>query len=180
MVRSYSIAMVFSVALIAVSLGFSRIGGDTSAWCSLGRWTRSLVIVPQPPRPAPAGLGAEATLERWGDLWPIGQKAHALSAQEPRGVHLGLLSMDGSGSAMEGEFGDGPLSVIAPEGAPLCSVNVPYGSGSGAVCSTLSTGCVGEPDPRLTPEGGVAASSPLAWSEGLFRAEKASRSCFRE
>ena len=81
---------------------------------------------------------------------------------------------------MEGEFGNGPLSVIAPQGAPLCSVNVPYGSGSGAVCSTLSTGCLVEPDQRLTPDGVVAAGSTLAWSEGLLRAENASRSRIRE
>jgi hypothetical protein len=178
MVRSCSIAMVFSVALVAVSLGFSRSEGECSAWSPPGLWTKLLRIDPQPP--APDCLGAEATLERWGNLRLVEQKSHALPAQQPHGVRLGLLMMDGSGSPMEGEFGAGPLSVIAPGGATLCSVNTPYGTGTGAVCSTLSTGCLGEPDPRFTLDGAVAAGSPLAWSEVLLRAERPSGSRIRE
>jgi hypothetical protein len=176
MVRSYDIALILSAGLLAAGLRFNQSEGNGSAWSSCAWPTELLAIVPQPPRPAPACLGAEATLERWGDLRPSRQTFHALPAQQPRGARRGLLSMDGSGSPMKGEFGDGPLSVIAPGGAPLCSVNALYGTGTGAVCSTLSTGCLGEPDPRLAPDGAVAAGSPLAWAEGLLRAERASRS----
>ena len=80
--------------------------------------------------------------------------------------------MDESNSPMQGEFGEGPLSVIAPGGHTFCSVNLPYGSGSGAVCSTLSTGCLGEPDLRFTPSAAAAAGSRHNWSEVLLDTER--------
>jgi hypothetical protein len=180
MIRARDLALIFVAGLIPASLAFSRPEGDGPEWIPSETRSELFRIPHDPATKGVACASTAATLARWGDLRPSRQTFHALPAQQPRGVRLGLLSMDGSGSPMEGEFGAGPLSVIAPGGAPLCSVNAPYGTGTGAVCSTLSTGCPGEPDPRLTPDGAVAAGSPLAWSEVLLRAERPSGSRIRE
>ena len=83
MVRSWVIASILSVGLVAAGLGFSRSEGDCSA-CSSPEWRTMLSLTDPQPSPPPACLGAEPTLERWGDLRPDGQKAHSHSAQEPR------------------------------------------------------------------------------------------------